>query len=84
MTTEHAPAGGVASTGAGKTQQSGNTPNHTAAAAESWRALIDDGKPAPPDVGCLACGAALTWATLCEPCERRALAATFAGNGGAR
>lgn len=83
MTNQTRPAGGVASTGAGKTQQSGNTPNYTAA-AESWRALIDDGTPAPPDVGCLECGAALTWSTICEPCERRALTASLAGNGGAR
>ncbi len=83
MTHTATPAGGLATPGTDDHLTTGNTPNHTAA-AESWRALIDDGKPAPPDVGCLECGAALTWITICEPCERRAFTATFAGNGGAR
>jgi len=77
------PAGGLATPGTDDHLTTGNTSNDTAA-GESWRALIDDGTPPPPDVGCLDCGAALTWSTICEPCERRALTASLAGNGGAR
>jgi len=80
MTSAQTPAGGLATPGTDNDRSTGNTANSTPA-AESWRALIDDGRLAPPDVGCLDCGAALAWSTICEPCTRRALSASLVTGG---
>jgi len=89
MTTDTRPAGRLQPTGTGETLTSGDTENDStmSAPARAWRMMTDDGDrgvPGPPDVGCHDCGAPLTWASMCESCERAALAASFAGNGGAR
>ena len=80
MTSAQTPAGGCQTPGTDHDRSTGNTAHFTPA-AESWRALIDDGRLASPDVGCLACGAALTWDAMCEPCVRAALAASLVTGG---